>query len=573
MIRGRKTLNIAYLLLVALFVSLCLSFFTPLNIPKAATHPSLSGGSGTANDPYLISTATDMTYLSNHVMNGGETSGKYYKLTNAINMLNKNFTPIGTLRSNGTTYYFEGNFDGNNCIIYNLSISNNGYASGDLGLFGYLKGTVKNVRLAGGTIKLTYTYKSAGGIVGSAYDSAKIENCSNTGVTVTCPEGSYGDQFIGGILGYTDSSNVTIKSCFNLQNISNLTYGIARVGGIAGKCVGTISECYNAGTITGGVDGKSTESYVGGIAGVDAKIDNCYNIGTVTANAIVNTESTNVASSFSQVIEDLRISISASTLKKEIEKAYSGGIVGYTNSSVTFSYNLGFIAGGKTRATVSTTFKPSGRVETGRGTWASWKDQYNEINISVSYDESLFFSEINGNYSSRSSDAFSPNDNYLSNLSYNVSEKLVDETTRFTGETSKVVTPIVLSTNTHSESSLSYSLNKDISVKDIDIKDTDVSGTKVNIKVDSSSVKINVKTSATFKSGKDGKETVPLSKDVVTTSFTRSKNYSYFNFYSNPKPIPASYSSSIWQQNDYINNGYPYLKSIYWSGGAQDFNS
>ena len=88
MIRSRKTLNIAYLLLVALFVSLCLPFFTPLNIPKAATHPSLSGGSGTANDPYLISTATDMTYLSNHVMNGGETSGKYYKLTNAINMLN-----------------------------------------------------------------------------------------------------------------------------------------------------------------------------------------------------------------------------------------------------------------------------------------------------------------------------------------------------------------------------------------------------------------------------------------------------------------------------------------------------
>ena len=72
MINDRKILNIVYLLLVALFVSLCLSFFKPLNISKATTHPKLSGGMGSFSNPYIISTREDLVALSKHVYSGGE---------------------------------------------------------------------------------------------------------------------------------------------------------------------------------------------------------------------------------------------------------------------------------------------------------------------------------------------------------------------------------------------------------------------------------------------------------------------------------------------------------------------
>lgn len=546
MIKGRKTLNIAYILLVALFVSLCLSFFTPLNIPKAATHPSLSGGSGTANDPYLISTATDMTYLSNHVMNGGETSGKYYKLTNAINMLNKNFTPIGTLRSNGTTYYFEGNFDGNNCIIYNLSISNNGYASGDLGLFGYLKGTVKNVRLAGGTIKLTYTYKSAGGIVGSAYDSAKIENCSNTGVTVTCPEGSYGDQFIGGILGYTDYSNVTIKSCFNLQNISNLTYGIARVGGIAGKCVGTISECYNAGTITGGVDGKSTESYVGGIAGVDATINYCYNKGSIRAYATLIEGSTGSVSTYS----DYYFALSGNTSSGYEEvKAYSGGICGYTSNNIKNSYNTATINGGYRREYSRFGYNP---YDTFTGNTSYGKYISDTFNTKVT----IYSGSIVGDGTNPSS-CFSIGS--VNSVGYEYSLEYENKTYASGGNTTVV---------SDSEDFLFIPIP-------IEYNYTLKNG-RISLVVNDSNFVIRIYGDTEYK--KDYFDFIPtnsssgkIDKNILT--FNRTKNYISKNVTNTSITINNLGGTTIWQTNDYINNGYPYLKSIYWSGGAQDFNS
>lgn len=172
--------NLYYFLCFVFSFALLFSFIFPetnLNIAKAITESKYSGGSGTSSDPFLISSRADLDSLSKFVYQGGETKNKYYELTNSIDMENKNFTPIGTMIGS-TIYYFDGHFNGNNALIYNLRIENSSLASGDLGLFAYVRDPndngsfqteIKNVRLANGYIILTANSKSAGGIVGSMY--------------------------------------------------------------------------------------------------------------------------------------------------------------------------------------------------------------------------------------------------------------------------------------------------------------------------------------------------------------------------------------------------------------------
>lgn len=368
MINDRKILNIVYLLLVALFFSLCLSFFAPLSIPRADTHPTLSGGVGSKEDPYLISNRSDLLSLSQYVYSGGKTKNIHYKITNSIDMENTNFTPIGTMV--GTTiYYFDGYFDGNNSLIYNLKIENGTNANGDLGLFGYIRDPndngsfnteIKNVRLHSGTINLTASSKSAGGVVGSAYKNAEIKNCSNIGVSVTCPAGNYGNTYIGGILGASHSNDVIVTSSYNSANHSNSTYGVAKTGGIAGEIYGTITECFNIGEITSGVVSSET-SFGGGICGIGYYIYDCYNKGKVTGSAVLQVNILTKDDYVSKVeiysdiyIIELGMAYDWSLIHSrqgayETEysvEAYTGGIAGNVEFEISRCYNVGEITGG-----------------------------------------------------------------------------------------------------------------------------------------------------------------------------------------------------------------------------------
>lgn len=86
------------------------------------------GGSGTESDPYLISTPEHLNQLQLDVnVNGVDTTGIYYQLTNNIDLssydndrdeTNGNWTPIGKSRS----VSFKGILDGNGYKILNLEI-------------------------------------------------------------------------------------------------------------------------------------------------------------------------------------------------------------------------------------------------------------------------------------------------------------------------------------------------------------------------------------------------------------------------------------------------------------------
>ena len=87
-----------------------------------------------------------------------------------------------------------------------------------------------------------------------------------------------GKHYVGGVCG--DNYEGTITNCYNTGTVS----GDSDVGGVCGiNCKGTITNCYNTGTVVG-VD------FVGGVCGYNTigdtgsyTITNCYNTGNVTA--------------------------------------------------------------------------------------------------------------------------------------------------------------------------------------------------------------------------------------------------------------------------------------------------
>ncbi len=87
-----------------------------------------------------------------------------------------------------------------------------------------------------------------------------------------------GNEFVGGVCG----RNVgTITNCYNTGNLTAINPNAA-IGGICGinDNGGTIANCYNTGTVTA----TGSVASVGGVCGYSiAPISNCYNIGTVTA--------------------------------------------------------------------------------------------------------------------------------------------------------------------------------------------------------------------------------------------------------------------------------------------------
>ena len=94
------------------------------SVPAFADSPSFSGGSGTEEDPYLISTAEDMWELSNDCNSGSKYekkyASKYFKMTEDIDLgcsAAKQWIPIGNYDGR---VYFSGDFNGDGHTITGL---------------------------------------------------------------------------------------------------------------------------------------------------------------------------------------------------------------------------------------------------------------------------------------------------------------------------------------------------------------------------------------------------------------------------------------------------------------------
>ncbi|MBR4118152.1 MAG: InlB B-repeat-containing protein [Methanocorpusculum sp.] len=239
--------------LAAVLLAVCLVFMMPVS----AADSVFSGGSGTENDPYKISTADDLKQLATDVNSGNTYSEKYFQLTQDIT-LSGEWTPIGKDNLNA----FMGTFDGNVKTISGLSIENTNLMF--VGLFGYSSGIIKDLHVDG-EIKASHsTYLVAGGI--SGVNAGTIQNChSSVSVTATI-SGSNAQSVVmaGGIAGSHLSG--IIQNCYSTGNVKATGGAMVVAGGIVGMDVNgdKITSCY----ATGAVNAEGTVVSVGGIVGL-----------------------------------------------------------------------------------------------------------------------------------------------------------------------------------------------------------------------------------------------------------------------------------------------------------------
>ncbi len=102
------------------------------------------------------------------------------------------------------------------------------------------------------------------GLFGSAGSGAEI---SNLGV-----DGSVsGDYYVGGVVG---ENYGTLTNCYNTGSVGGLNSG-----GVVGYNYGTITNCYNMGSVSG-------SNWTGGVVGVNSgTLTNCYNAGYVDGSS------------------------------------------------------------------------------------------------------------------------------------------------------------------------------------------------------------------------------------------------------------------------------------------------
>lgn len=293
-----------------------------------------SGGTGTEDDPYLISSSDDLKSLAESV-NGGEFYiEKYFELTQDIDLKGNEenqWTPIGIYSSKESDRKpFCGIFDGKNNVISGLFINedlNNNEAEikDSFGLFGNISynAKVKNLTVKG---KITAA-GIIGGICGYANLGCQIENCCSevsiegTGLKeqdyvedelATPPTLNYNPPMlsIGGICGSISNLNARddvgtsfIKKCHNRgticvafsnvaeykyeeEELGTFLYNMACVGGIVGgsSSLVDILDSYNEGNITVKGENNVVAYTVGGVCGLNlsSSIENCYNIGDIS---------------------------------------------------------------------------------------------------------------------------------------------------------------------------------------------------------------------------------------------------------------------------------------------------
>ena len=212
-------------------------------------------GSGTAGDPYTITSPLGLDYLAQYVNSGNTCKDLYFQLggnleyayAKAWNVASEenNYTTIGT-----EGHSFQGTFDGNNYTISGIRIYKGGGDFEDKyqGLFGRVNngGTVKRVNLANTRIT---GYMSTGGIVGEL--SGTVEDCT-VGADVCIHTVAENNNYIGGIVGELSGtvqrciSHVTLTVADNLNDI--YVYG-----GIVGYSSGTVNNCIAEGAVIPGV--------------------------------------------------------------------------------------------------------------------------------------------------------------------------------------------------------------------------------------------------------------------------------------------------------------------------------
>ena len=225
-------------------------------------------GTGTASDPFKVSTVADLKRVgSGEEGPGGKEwkQDKFYLQTANIDLSSEeNWTPICN-----TIYSFTGNYNGGGYTISNLT---NSEEEDNTGLFNAVGGTVQNVRLN----KVDFFGKgNVGAVAAKVYNGGKIDHCSVNDFYIT------GTGSLGGIAG-TNALGATVSNCIVTNGTVFTTTGFGfHIGGVIGSNDGMVQNCYSTIDVSGNYP-------VGGIVGSNTghgMVQYCYTTGNVTSRA------------------------------------------------------------------------------------------------------------------------------------------------------------------------------------------------------------------------------------------------------------------------------------------------
>ena len=286
-------------LLLTLFLAMT---FVPM-AAFAAEAPLFGGGTGTQQDPWLITSQADLIALAEFLNSGnaetfdaenagiGNCHGYYFKQTADIDLTGVTWEPIGY--SGG--YYFAGNYDGDGHTISNATSTGKNDANGfaTAGIFGWVAfGSVENLHVKNANFVATgqNSYSYVGGIAGLCYESS-IKNCSVVDSSMESKRDE-NNNCAGSIVGY--SYNGTFEKCAAENNrVTSMAYAGGFVGEQADKKnVGksTFTNCYTANcTVTAKTDKTNGLSFAGGFVGHVTRnaltVVNCYVYGATLSTA------------------------------------------------------------------------------------------------------------------------------------------------------------------------------------------------------------------------------------------------------------------------------------------------
>jgi hypothetical protein len=236
-----------------------------------------AGGSGTASDPYLISTPEHLVELFYYLGN----TNVHFKMINNIDLTN--YLAVGGAGHNGgagwnpignASNQFSGNFNGAGFKITGLWINRS--STDYVGLFGYIDGAnISNLGIEIATAGIN-GQSCVGGLAGWC-EKCTIIKCYITG-TIS------GSSNVGGLIGHSDGNifiGSTITDCYTTSNVSCTS---ASAGGLVGSShIGSIINCYTMGNISGNPNIREIGGLVGHIIG--SNISNCYTTGNVIGDS------------------------------------------------------------------------------------------------------------------------------------------------------------------------------------------------------------------------------------------------------------------------------------------------
>ena len=264
----------------------CIAAMTAMAQSDGSTVSNAWGltGTGTAADPYLVSTAADFKAMAKNCNAEHKGTGEYFKMTNDIDFGGTADSPAqlpaigkdGNAQITKIAYGFDGTFDGDGHTISGIYHTENGNnAEGKYNaLFGCIdkNGVVKNIIFSENNHITGYNY------VGSiaSLNMGTIENCTNN-ADITASNFA-----AGGICGFMVNGNGTVRDCHNHGNIKAMTYASGICGGSqSGKSITTysylIEGCTNSGNLSTS-NGLGSAGIAGSYSGAIRNFTNSGNV-------------------------------------------------------------------------------------------------------------------------------------------------------------------------------------------------------------------------------------------------------------------------------------------------------